>query len=317
MSVTAPGATITRTATMDPQIEARLDMVPALRARHLVEELIGGITNRNFKVSTPEGIFVARVSTPDGAMLAIDRDAEHRNSVAAEQSGAGAPVIDYVPDAGILVVRFLEGTTFTDDDVRMPVNLPRIAEACRRLHAGPRFVNDFNMFRIQESYLSLVTERGFRLPDGYGSYAANVAAMERALLQHPEPTVPCNNDLLAGNMIDDGDRLWLIDYEYAGNNDACFELGNIWSEAALPVPLLDDLVGSYYGRHSPRLVARARLWGLMSKYGWTLWASIQQATSAIDFDFWTWGMEKYDRAVPEFDGPDFTRLLEEASAPDD
>ena len=317
MTGSAPTATLTCTSKMDPQIEARLDMVPALRTRHLVEELTGGITNRNFKVSTPEGTYVARLSTPDGALLAIDRDAEYHNSVAAEQSGAGAPVIDYVPDAGILVVGFLEGTTFTDHDVRMPANLPRIAAACRRLHGGPRFVNDFNMFRIQESYLSLVTERGFRLPDGYGSYATSVTAIERALLRLPEPTVPCNNDLLAGNMIDDGERLWLIDYEYAGNNDACFELGNIWSEAALPVPLLDDLVASYYGRRSTPLVARARLWGLMSKYGWTLWASIQEATSAIDFDFWTWGMEKYDRAVYEFDGPDFARLLEEASTPDD
>lgn len=317
MGASASSATLTCTTTMDPQIEARLDLVPALRTRQQVEELSGGITNRNFKVVTPEGTYVARVSTPDGALLSIDRDAEYRNSLAAEQSGAGAPVVDYVPEAGILVVGFLPGATFGNDDVRTPANLPRIAAVCRMLHAGPRFVNDFNMFRIQESYLRIVTERGFRLPDGYRSYATQVAAMERAMLAHPEPTVPCNNDLLPGNMIDSGDRLWLIDYEYAGNNDACFELGNIWSEATLALPLLDELVGSYFGRQSARLVARARLWGLMSKYGWTLWASIQEATSAIDFDFWTWGMEKYDRAVPEFDGPDFARLLKEVSTPDD
>lgn len=317
MSASAQSGTLTGAPVVDPEVQARLDMVPALRRRQRVEELSGGITNRNFKVFTAEGTFVARVSSPDGAMLAIDREVEYRNSMAAAQSGAGASVVAYAPKAGVLVVEFLPGRTFTDDDVRTPANLPRIAAACRMLHAGPRFVNDFNMFRIQQAYLALVTERGFRLPDGYRSYADKVAAIERAMQVHPEPTVPCNNDLLAGNMIDDGGRLRLIDYEYAGNNDACFELGNIWSEAALPLPLLDELVGSYYGRHSPRLVARARLWGLMSKYGWMLWASIQDATSAIDFDFWTWGMEKYDRAVPEFDGPDFARLLEEVATPDD
>jgi thiamine kinase-like enzyme len=317
MSASAPTSAPVHDSSIDPLVLARLDLVPALRSRHSVVELAGGITNRNYKVGTPEGTYVARVSTPDGALLSIDRDAEHLNSVAAERSGAGAPVIDYVPDAGVLVVGFLEGTTFTEADVRTPANLPRIADACRLLHSGPRFVNDFNMFRIQESYLAIVTERGFRLPDGYRSYANRVAEIERAMNVRPEPTVPCNNDLLAGNMIDDGRRLWLIDYEYSGNNDACFELGNIWSESTLPLPLLDELVASYYGRRSARLVARARLWGLMSKYGWTLWASIQEATSAIDFDFWSWGMEKYDRAVPEFEGPDLDRLLEEvASSPD-
>ena len=128
--------------------------------------------------------------------------------------------------------------------------------------------------------------------------------------------MPCNNDLLAGNFIDDGTKLWLIDYEYAGNNDACFELGNIWSEAGLTTDQLEELMEAYDGRLLRHRVARARLWGLMSKYGWTLWGSIQNSVSSIDFDFWSWGMEKYDRAVEEFDGPEFESLLEQASRDD-
>ena len=88
----------------------------------------------------------------------------------------------------------------------------------------------------------------------------------------PRVTVPCHNDLLAENMLDDGTRVRLIDYEYSGNNDACFELGNIWSEASLPPELLDVLVTAYFGRPRPVQVARARLFGLVAKYGWTLWA---------------------------------------------
>jgi len=108
----------------------------------------------------------------------------------------------------------------------------------------------------------------------------------------------------------------IIDYEYSGNNDPCFELGNIWSEASLPLPLLDELVTAYYGRPRPQQVARARLHALMSQYGWTLWASIQDGSSPLDFDFWSWGMEKYDRAVAAFDGPDLEHLLAAASRPD-
>ena len=128
--------------------------------------------------------------------------------------------------------------------------------------------------------------------------------------------MPCHNDLLAANLIDAGDRLWLIDYEYAGMNDPCFELGNIWSEATLAPERLDELVTAYYGRRSRSLIARARLLGLISKYGWTLWASIQHGSSSLDFDFWAWGMEKYDRAVAEFAGPELAAWIEDVQAAD-
>jgi thiamine kinase-like enzyme len=128
--------------------------------------------------------------------------------------------------------------------------------------------------------------------------------------------VACNNDLLAGNLIDDGERIRLIDYEYAGNNDPCFELGNIWSECHLSLDQLEVLVSCYYGRYRPSRVARARLQGLMSQYGWTLWASIQDATSELDFDYWTWGVEKYERAVATFRGADLDGLIDQAQQHD-
>ncbi len=276
-----------------------------------VEELPGGLTNINLKVECPDRTLVVRVAQPGSELLSIDRRVEHQNSVAAAQAGVGAPVIDYLEEAGLLVIEYIDGTTFTDDDLRQDGNLARVAAACRLLHEGPRFVNDFNMFDIQRGYLRLVQEHGFRLPEGYLGHEPQMERIQRAFARRPEPTVPCNNDLLAGNFIDDGDKIWLIDYEYSGNNEACFELGNIWSEANLSLEQLEELMEAYDGELIRHRVARARLWGLVAKYGWMLWASIQASVSTIDFDFWSWGMEKYDRAVAEFDGPDFERLLEE------
>lgn len=291
-----------------------LDRIPLLSGMpRSVEELPGGLTNHNYKVTVPGGVYVVRVSASDGSLLAIDRDAEHANSVAAARAGVGAPVHDYLPDEGVLVVGFLPGRTFTEADLRNEANLPRVAEACRRLHAGPRFVGDFDMFEVQRRYLRIVRERGFRLPAGYLDFMPMVDAIRKCLAVRDEGTVPCNNDLLPGNILDAGDRLFLIDYEYAGNNDPCFELGNIWSESDLPPEHLEALVTAYHGRALRHKIARARLLGLMSKYGWTLWASIQDgANDAIDFDFWSWGMEKYERAVAEFTGSDLPRLMEEA-----
>jgi thiamine kinase-like enzyme len=301
---------------------ARLRAVPAFAEGPLrVAELPGGLTNRNYKVTTGDGQrYVARLSSPDASLLAVDRDAEHHDSVAAATTGIAPAVVDRVVDgpggSGILVLAWVDARAWTPDDVRQDVNLPRIAAACRVLHAGPRFARDFDMFALQRRYLALVRERGFRLPDRYEEFLPAVDRIRAALAVRAGPTVPCNNDLLAANVLDDGSRLWLIDYEYAGNNDPCFELGNIWSESTLETGQLDVLVNAYYGRPLRNRIARARLFGLMSKYGWTLWASIQDGVSDLDFDFWSWGMEKYERAVAEFDGPDLPRLLDEVMRDD-
>jgi thiamine kinase-like enzyme len=172
------------------------------------------------------------------------------------------------------------------------------------------------MFAIQRGYVRVVQERGFRLPDRYGEFELAMRRLEQAMRRHPEPAVPCNNDLLAENFIEVDGVMRLIDYEYSGNNEPAFELGNVWSESNLSLPQLEELITHYYGRPLRNKVARARLWGLMSKYGWTLWGSIQDAVSEIDFDFWSWAMEKYDRAVAEFEGSEFEQLLADVQRSD-
>jgi thiamine kinase-like enzyme len=301
---------------VDASLRARIDAVPELAGYLDVDDLSGGLTNRNLRVTMPDGSCVARLSSPESALLAIDRVAEHANSVAAAASGAAPEVIAFAPEVSVLVVRFVDGSTWDNDDVLAPANAPRIAAACRQLHAGPRFINDFDMLTLQPQYLALCQERGFRLPERYLDFAPHAQAIGEALAARPQASVPCNNDLLAANVLDTGDRLWLIDYEYSGNNDPFFEIGNLWSEAAGTPDDLERLVSAYVGHTSRSLTARARLWGLMSKYGWMLWASIQDGTSDLDFDFWSWGLEKYDRAVSEFDGPDFGSLLEEVRRTD-
>ena len=298
------------------QIDEVLELVPELRNAHAVSELAGGLTNTNYKVGAESGDYVVRVSAKDAGLLAIDRENEYLNTVSAADAGVGAAVIAYMPDRGVLVLEFIEGQTQTAEDLRRGDRLDWVAAACRKLHGARRFRDDFDMFRIQQRYLGLVQERGFRLPDGYLDYEPQVRRIEEAMAVRDEGTVPCNNDLLAENFIDVGDGFRLIDYEYSGNNDACFELGNVWSESNLALEQLDEIVAHYYGRQLANKVARARLWGLMSKYGWTLWASIQDSVSDIDFDFWAWGMEKYERAVAEFEGPDFERLLADVQRED-
>ncbi len=303
----------------DPQVDARFlamfDQIPVLApADRIVRELPGGLTNRNFKITTPDGVYVARCTGTDA--LGIDRDQEHHNTRAAEIAGVGAPVIDYRPDLGLLVLGFLPGKPLTNADFCPDGMMPRVATACRRLHSGPPFRGTFDMFERQPAYLATALVGGFRIPPDYLEHVAEFEQMRRVLVAGDEGRVPCNNDLLAANFIDDSEKIWLIDYEYSGNNDPCFELGNVWSECGLTLEQLDELVISYYGRPRRSRIARARLQGIASKYGWTLWGCIQGATSPLDFDFWGWAIERYDSALAEFAGTAWSRLLTDAQLPD-
>jgi thiamine kinase-like enzyme len=267
------------------------------------------------RVTTRTGDYVVRLTQSDAGLLGIDRDAEHANTRAAAEAGVGARVVDYRPDLAMMVITFLPGAALTNETIGRPGVIPRAADAIRRLQAGPRFVNDFDMFARQSGYLALVREHGFPLPDEYDAYSPQWQRARLALAAQPAATVPCNNDLLAGNFIDDGRQVWLIDYEYSGNNDPAFELGNTATECDLTREQTDELVASWSGNDpDPAIRARVDLQSLCSEYGWALWGFIQAATSPIDYDFHGWGMERYEKAVRRFTGDGFDDLLDRVAA---
>ena len=296
-------------------LDQLLDRVPSLRGTpRTVEELPGGLTNRNLKVTTPEGVFVARCNRSDTTLLGIDREAESFNTTAAERAGVGAPFIDFRPELGVLVIGFIDGRSYVNADMRVPGVLARVAHAYRTRHEGPRVQGDCDMCDRRDTYLRTCRDRGFAIPDDYEAYADDLARIRAALAVNPVPTVPCNNDLLPGNIVDDGERLWLIDYEYSGNNDPFFELGNSWTESELDEQHLVELVTAYMGREAPELVARARLWAVVSRYGWALWGYIQAAALDDDFDFEGWGRDRFDKAVTDFRSPHLQTWIDAVSA---
>lgn len=296
---------------LEAQYGSLLDEVSVLRHRSEIRELSGGLTNRNLYVRSASGIYVARISSNTSDLLSINRDSEFHNSKIAAQANIGAEVFDYLQGKGLLVIGYIEGKTFDSHDVA--TNLDRIASSVRQLHGAPLFDRNFNMFEIQQRYLSIVQDKGFRLPAGYFELTSTFEDIRKVFAINDSGVVPCNNDLLPANFIDDGEKIWLIDYEYSGNNDACFELGNIWSEAELPYEALEVLVNEYFEQFRPEQIARAWLYCQLAKYGWTLWASIQAAISELDFDFWEWGMVKYQSMQEALKSTDFPRMLNQAA----
>jgi thiamine kinase-like enzyme len=302
-----------------PDSHADLDRLAVLAGRSWrVTDLPGGLTNHNVRVtSTDDGPpldIVVRCSQSDASLLGIDRDHEHLNSTAAAAAGVAPPVVEYRPDLQMLAIGFLEGKALDNPDFADAGVMARAADACRRLHAGPPFAGDFDMFERQASYRATVETLGARLPPDYDTHADAWEQVRRALAARPAATVPCNNDLLAANFIDDGHRTWLIDYEYSGNNDVYFELGNTSTECGFTHEQTDAWVEAYFGAPTRADVARVRLGALCSEYGWSLWGFIQAASSPFDFDFQGWGMERYEKAAATFRGPAFTSLLEDTAS---
>jgi len=275
-----------------------------------VHPLSGGLTNTNYRVEVDSVPYVVRIPGANTDLLAVDRTNEYHNTRAAAQAGVGPTIAHYLSDANVMVLEFIHGQTMSIPTLKEPGMPTRIAESLKKLHAGPRFLHDFNMFRLIEFYLKVADEHEVRIPDRFRDYMAAVSRIETAFAHHPLPAVPCHNDLLAENYIDDGERLWIVDYEYSGNNDPTFELGNTCQEQQYDEARIVEMCAAYFGEPYPDKLARMKLNMIMSDVGWTLWAAIQANISTIDFDFWGWAVERWGRATAKMDGSDFEGWLE-------
>jgi thiamine kinase-like enzyme len=291
---------------MTISIEQIVERIPGWQGKSVaIHPLSGGLTNTNYRVEV-EGIpYVVRIPGASTELLAVDRGNEYHNTRAAGEAGVGPKIAHYLPDENVMVLEFIHGQTMSIPALHAPGMPARIAHSLKLLHAGPRFQHDFNMFRLVEFYLRIVAEQGARIPDTYRERQPAVKRIEEALAVHPLPTVPCHNDLLAENYIDDGRLLWIVDYEYSGNNDPCFELGNTCQEQQYDEPRIVEMCAAYFGEAYPDKLARMKLNMIMSDVGWTLWAAIQARISAIDFDFWGWAVERWARAEAKLDSAEF------------
>ena len=277
--------------------------------------IAAGLTNQNFRVEVDGRPFFVRLPGASTELLAVDRANELHNTRAAAQAGVGPEVVAHDPASGAFALDWIQARTMSNAAFAAEPDAPaRIAAALRQLHAGPRFRDDFDMFRLTEYYLSVIDGRSIRIPHGYRAELPKVTLIEAALLAHPLPIVPCHNDLLAENYLNAGHKLWIVDYEYSGNNDPTFELGNTAQELGFDAAHQDALCAAYFGEATPALLARMRLQMIMSDVGWTLWAAIQAAISSIDYDFWGWAEERWGRASTAFARDDFDDLLAKAVA---
>ncbi len=241
-----------------------------------IEPLGGGITNHNFKVVADGEAFVLRIAGRDTELLGIDRGVELQASRTAAALGIGPEVVAFVD--GCLVTRFLDGET----------GRPGTAEAgalLRRLHDGPAIPGSFDSFRVVETY---ATTAGSPPPEYLRAKAVadRIDARRRGVESRP-----CHNDLLPANFVHDGERLRLVDWEYAGMGDPYFDLANFAVNNELDETGEEELLAAYGGDDADALV----LMRFMSDFREAMWGVVQQAISQLDFDFAGYAAQHFGR----------------------
>jgi len=251
-----------------------------------LEPVSGGITNQNFAVADQERKYFVRVGN-DIPLHGVMRFNELQASRAASQVGLSPQVLHWVP--GILVLDFIEGKTLSDKDVRQQHQLERIVPMLRTCHQemaqsmrGPALI--FWVFHVIRDYAATLVEGKSRMMGLLPSLLDKSQQLEKAV--GPVNLVYGHNDLLPANFLDDGQRLWLVDWDYAGYNSPLFDLANLASNNALPPEQEDWLLNSYFNstvsaeiRHAYEAMKCASL------LRESLWSMVSEIHSTIDFDF--------------------------------
>jgi thiamine kinase-like enzyme len=293
-----------------------MQRVPEIAGRHLrLTALTGGITNRNFRVDADgtDDAWVIRLAGNDTHLLGISREVEHAATVAAAGVGVGPEVTAFIRPEGYLVTRFIVGSPVSDDAVHRPETLRRVGDSLRRIHDGPAIPGLFVPLRIVEAYRALASARGVRIPSEYDIASAIGLRIELALLSSPTELRPCHNDLLNANFIDDGTRIRIIDWEYAGMGDPSFDLGNFSINHELEPDEDEILLAAHDGEVRRDQLARLTLMRVVSDYREAMWGVLQQAISTLDMDFVEYAGTKFDRLLANAATPRFERALREVA----
>jgi thiamine kinase-like enzyme len=298
------------------QLVGAMQRVPELAGVELtLTALSGGITNRNFLVTVAgrRDRYVIRLAGNDTHLLGISREVEHAATVAAAGVGVGPEVTAFIRPEGYLVTRFIEGSPVSDEAVHQAATQRRVGESLRRIHDGPPIPGLFIPFRIVEAYRALAAARGVPIPPEYELAQSFARRIELAFLSNPVGMRPCHNDLLNANFIDDGTRIRIVDWEYAGMGDPFFDLGNFSVNHGLTPDEDAVVLRAYEGDVRPDRLARLTLMRTMSDFREAMWGVLQQGISTLDVDFVAYAGDHFERLLASATAPSFERALREAS----
>jgi thiamine kinase-like enzyme len=247
--------------------------------------------------------YVLRIFGRGTAQLGIHRATERLATEAAARAGVGPPLVRFTEEAA--VTEFVEGGPMPD------LRVKETARALRLVHEGPPLPSAFDVFRVIDAYRE---RSATRLPPEFERAHALAEEIQLALRGREHDPVPCHNDLLNANLIWDGERVWIVDWEYAGMGNRYFDLGNLSINNGLSEEDDERLLTAYFGEPcTPHRMAALRLMRIMSDFREAMWGVLQQSLSDLDFDFRGYAAEHFERLIESAGDPRCRSWLVEAS----
>ncbi|MFN0316910.1 MAG: phosphotransferase [Burkholderiales bacterium] len=291
--------------TADAGSLSRITRLPCWSGKAEPVPLAGGITNKNYLVMDRGEKFVVRLGE-DIPIHGVMRFNELAASRGAFEAGISPEVIYAEP--GALVLRHIEGRTLTPELVRDPALLPAIVDLVKRCHEeipralrGPVLI--FWVFHIIRGYANELERCASRHVGLLPRLVECAGRLEREI--GPVSIVFGHNDLLAANFIDDGKRLWLIDWDYAGFNSPLFDLGGLVSNNALDAPSTRFVLERYFGKVDVALERRFAAMKCASLLREATWSMVSEIHSRIAFDYPAYTADylaRFERAYATFTG---------------
>lgn len=272
-----------------------------------VAKLSGGITNKNFRVNLCGKSYVVSIGGRSTKHLGIDRKAESRNMRQAHRCGISPAVV--FAGGNVMVHRFVEGRVLRAREITHQSKQNQFVNLIQRCHRIP-LANVRGQFCVFDNVEYLMREGdrlGARLPGNAAWILSQLSRIRQAMTRHPLQPVFCHNDFVPENIICTRESMVLIDWEYSGCGDRYFDLGMAATYHQLDDKEERELLGAYFGKVTDSSLARLRLMRMMSTLRDGAWSLVQVAVSSLDFDFVSYGEDRFRR---------FTRLCERADFKD-
>ncbi|MDA5094135.1 choline kinase family protein [Aliiroseovarius sp. KMU-50] len=259
---------------------------------------LGGLTNLVHLVEARDARVIVRIPG-EGTDEYIDRAIEVTNSKAAWRAGISAEVLFADAGSGDMVTRAIDGIeTMTPALFKSRSGSPwRAGTALAKLHnSGETFEFRFELFAMIDDYLEVLETKDVELPDGYAEVVKAAEPVKEALAANPAKLAPCHCDPLCENFLDDGDVMWIVDWEYSGMNDPLWDVGDLSVEAEMDEAQEDELLRGYFGR-APTAEEKGRvvIYKAMCDLLWTLWGLIQHADDNPAENFWAYATTRFER----------------------
>jgi thiamine kinase-like enzyme len=294
-------------------LEEAIARVPAWKdVRDLkATPLGGGITNNNYRIDVGGESFVLRIAGANTELLGINRETEYAANLAAGRLGIAPEVYDFIRPEGYLVTRFITGRPIPPKEIRLPENIQRVAELVRRIHEMPAIPGQFDVFAIIAEYTRIARSCQVTMPQDFDRVSDQLHAAGEALQVQPLAACPCHNDLLNGNFLT-ADRIYILDWEYAGMGDPFFDLGNFSDHHQLTDEQDTWLLECYFGKGlKPSAWAHLKIMKILSDLHEASWGLVQIGISKLDFNFREYADRFYGRVRESMKNPHWSEWLKE------